>query len=326
MDFGKLAFKRVEELESVMRNSSRGRISSNSFSVRPNFNLNAKNQYIITSATGRGKLSLFVKINVNVIASGRVAILVNNNKLGFTDFKNVGNDEQVMLLSCRLEGQSNILSLQAQNGLQVNIVSLQLILIGESASFSRRAGSFVVDESRDVLGVLYSSDGVIQLNCYRFIALDTPITHIVGRGNIADMVGDTLGGFYVCYVDSSQNFWVVHVNHVGVIRRLKINESNIASAAIALDKRVGEIVIAFVVEGRVFNLTASIDLVYSTASIVLESERAEAVSFVKGSLVPILLSTRGGRIFIRKPQLELVKSKSICLDADVSISVTFNVI
>jgi len=327
MDFGRLAYKRLEEFEHAMRSTRTERMRNTGFSIRPNFFINELNPYRITTASGSGRQSLLVKINANVLNTGRIVLLIDGQKVGFSDFLTLGNSEQVLMINCRFSNQTAALSLQAQNGLSANLISLQAVLIGEGAHFARRVGGFSADESGRFLGVLYSKNDNLQLNRYPLSTLANPTVFSIGRGLIADTCGDGNGGFYVGYVDNNQNFWIIHINEVGAIRRLQINETAVTSLAITLNQHEQFVQIAFVKNGRIFYLSVSLDLSSSTKTLPLDTERADIVDFVKGATSPTLLASREGRIFVRKPlsDLKLLKRR-LRHNVVINSSATFNAI
>ena len=304
MDLGRLAFQRVEELENALRQAPRERVRNTGLSVRPNFFINAQNPYRLTTASGRGRQSLLVKINAVVETVGRIAIMLNNQKLGFTDFNALGNQEQVLMLSARIAGESAAITLVAQNDFRANLVSVQAVLIGDNANLSRRSGDFAVDESGEFLGVLYSKNETLTLARYDLMDLSEYTNFNIGMGGISDLCGDGAGGFYVSFIDNSQNFWVVHIGYDGAERRIQINQSDtasITSVAVFFTEHEQELTVAFTKNNRVFSLKVAHNLSSSTQGLPLEDERADAVDFVKRATSSTLLSTRQGRIFVRKP-------------------------
>jgi len=326
MDFGRLAYLRVEELENAVRSNRTERIRNTGFSVRPRFNLNAQNSYRITNASGRGRQSLLVTINVDVQEAGRVAVTLGGQKLGFSDFNGTGNQEQMLMLSCRFT-DTTVISLTAQNGFRGTLLCVQIILIGEAAHLSRRAGDFGADESGDFLGVLFSRNERLQLNRYPLSTLQNPTAFAIGHGGIADVCGDTGGGFYIAYADNNQNVWLTHIDVHGAIRRLRLNEEGVQSLAVTYIEHEQAVLAAFIKNGRVYTLRASLNLTAHTQSLPFESERAEQIAFVKGARAPALLSVRAGRIFLRKPFKNIrTLSRTIGYRAVVNGVATFNVI
>jgi len=301
MDFGRAAIIRLEELENAVRQRRETRIRNTGFFVRPNFSLRDINPYRITAASGKGRQSLIVTLNLTVQTVGRVILQADSQRLGFSDFTTAGNIEQTIMLSTRFTDMVS-LSLISSGGLVATINSIQVILIGDEASLSRRTCSFSSDESGNFLGVLNSKNDRIVLTRYLQSNLSSSQEFDVGTGSVADLCGDGQGGFFVFYSDTSQNNWVEHIAQNDNRRRTNLGVLRITACAIARVRSGSNnfLMLAYVDNTRVYTRRLTTDFSNASMRERLENEIAENVDFVKNTNLPDLLINRGGRIFLRR--------------------------
>lgn len=318
MDFGRLAYKRLDELEHAIEARRTQRVRNQGFSSYPRFPLRVDNPYTMAVASGNGSMSLMIKLRARVENIGRVSVFVDDNLLGFSEFESTGLNEQVLMLSCRFLTPST-LTLKAQNDFMGLIEGVQLMLVGDNANFSRRGRDFATDISGDFVGAITSLNERLSLHRMS-VGGGNVHSFEIGSGSVSDICGDNAGGFFISYIDNSRNFWLVHFNAAGGIRRLRLGDAACESVAINLSG--DSVSVVYVVKGRVFIRTARQDFSSVSSEDTLENERAAEVDFVKGASPAMLLFTREGRIFARTAiDIHATKSMNISVSPTVTASI-----
>ncbi|MCL2061232.1 MAG: hypothetical protein FWH03_01215 [Firmicutes bacterium] len=303
MDYGKLAYLRLEEVEAALSPKRQARLKNTSLSVYPDFPLIAANDYHFAALEGTGTLTAVLCISAEVRTAGRISVYIGGIKAGFIDFSDAGVFERVLCVSVRVADNGQIL-LRAENGFYGFLTGISAALIGENASLMRMRDDFAADESNGDCGVLRGINGDLQLQVFR---AGEVIRHTsMGRGASADICADGAGGFFAAYSDFSDNCWITHYSAQGGERRTRIG-SGAESAAVM---NTGEGLLAALVRGGgvfLYELDYNLDIFGAEERLQHEGTVSRA-AFVKNTEHPILLISDGRKIFARFGTEESVRN------------------
>jgi len=200
IDYGKLAFMRVEDLESGLRIAA----------TRPRFNCVKINTYPNADISGRqvdlgafgaaGDVSIFAKLSV--VGSGSLELRVNNMTAALAAL----TAGDVILLGALSVNEDNNLITLACSGV-ATLVSAEIIIFGEGVTCDSAGGvNYAHSGSRAV--ILRFRDNLIDADIFDSGVL-TRRLHI-GRGAAGDIIAED-GIFKAVYIDNRRNLWYAEI-------------------------------------------------------------------------------------------------------------------
>jgi len=307
MDFGKMAYLRVEEIENILRQQRPQRIRNTAFTLTPNasiINVDSlpRQDFRVSEAEGTGRVTFLVKIlaEVQIGFSGEIQLWIDGHKAGFTSLDTAGTHERTIVVSVPMT-QLSSLTLRASIGFRAVLRMVTVCLIGENVRLIRPRGNFAIDQSGETIAVIHSREDD-RIIIHRGSKYDNAIVFVesfVGTGSVADVCSDNNGGFFVAYSDNDNNMWLVHFLVEGSVRRVRICDGRADSIAVFLD--FAAVVVAFIRDRRLHFILVDEGLGSVSSPKRLEDEiRVEHVAFTKNALSPTLLLENEGKVFLRQ--------------------------
>lgn len=299
MDYGKIAYLKVEELEArtaKLENRESAKVKSVYACPRKNTSLGAAS---IARAKEGGEVCSFCRATVRVVSgAGSLVLKAGGVEVGRTAFSGeAGEVVTAFIMGAATVSRNDEFTLGGDGG-ECVIESVQLLVVCFGAGIGGRSGSCAVDCAGETWYLVDCSDGDVALYAFaeENFALASPL--YVGEGDRAD-VSASESGAAVAYVDSAGNVFLVELSPSFELIRARFVCSGASS--VALHAAGNSFVIAAVKNGEVTAFAASED---GTLGDGVAIDRADDVLFVKGSPTPMLVTASKGKNVLRLAAVE----------------------
>lgn len=320
MDYGKLAYLKVDELESRLAPElATERTKCYDYTVKPVYDFR-RGDYFITDATASGAVTVFVRACVRAdssVENGLFELKINGFTAGRCDFSaSAGETRDCFVMSAASVDGSAELAV-SMNGLDCTLLSCQILLSGSNADLCRSGGDAAVDKCGSVWALVSVSDDNIY--AYTFgeedFSLGQPVR--IGSGRRADVCAG-VDGFAAAYVDSAGNTFVAKTDvNLNVLSRIFVDAG---ADSVAITRRGEGFLLAQlknnVVSCRFIDAAGG----YSMPTEITRDDKAVSVGFVKNAEPPMLIVTTGERSYLKPGETELGGGDRISLAADIDLT------
>lgn len=292
MDYGKLAYLRLDEIESMISSTESLPVKNTSLSVKPNHALRNSNQYSVTAMSGTGSVGFFLTIEFNTNVAGTVGVFIDGVRVGvFTLTSGIG--QYNVNTSVRFD-ENAVLTIEADESYQGLITQLDVVLVGQDAYIMRASTSFCAGSDGANVYVMYHDGENAKLDCLdssgNFVSTIATLST-----TIFDIDVDSSGMVYVSYVDAVGNTWVSKYSSGGITASARVCDNVDCVAVYCSDDST---VIAFVKDKALSYVEVLADLTVSNSSNIDIKVDATDISFCKNATTPTLFITSGDRIFV----------------------------
>lgn len=228
MDYGKIAYLKVDELESAINNFASQKsknIKSSSFKSYPNVPFLFDSAiFDVCKVSGLGEGSIIFTLEFLVHSVGECDIVYGDFVIEKIRFDSVGLINKTIICSINF-GQSTDLKIRASD-FRGYLKTISFVLIGSDAKIDKLNSSFCVAESSDMQAILHIVNNSIYLDFYLNSDLKEKYgTVFIGHGNYVDIAYVSNNTFFVCYQDNYKNLFGVLVDTLGQYNILKIDDA-----------------------------------------------------------------------------------------------------
>ncbi|MDR2201647.1 MAG: hypothetical protein LBP26_02620 [Clostridiales bacterium] len=301
MDYGKLAYMKLEDLEGAQRAAKKTRQRSARALFCPDVEFDDGRVYEAAGVSGGGAAGLVLKVTLQVLSAGAVELLIDSRYAGEAAFS-PGASEGVIIASALLNGQS-LVALRAARGLSAVLKRAEFIILGEDAAVTLPASDWRCDSLGGEYALITSRDERLSFYTDSAAALadGAELTeqgaYPVGYGSRCD-VCMTADGVYALYCDNLDNLWALKLGQNGELARARVGG---AADRVALTYHDGRFVAAVVSDGAV--ACFSFDAGFGSVSPLLPVDmpfKCGAVGFVRGAPEPVLVAVSGGKSYLKR--------------------------
>lgn len=300
MDYGKLAYLKVTELEGAGTGAAVGKNGMKwaNASVEPFVNLRSECELARFSANG--STAILIRAEFIVPESVRGGALVQFSLNGLTSATvDVSAGNAVALMSAETDGEC-ALSAKSTDGSNITLKKADIMLMGANAAFLRGTKCFAAASMGQRACIISSKDGGLAANSFFEGRIGADVW--LGRALSADVAAHD-SGYVLAIADFCGNLFAVLLDEdLHIISRKVLGESA-KSAAVGVYG--GEVWFAVVREGKPYVFKTDLTLKKRSAeSIVDFSSAADAVGFVKDAPTVMLVISADGKNFLKTAETQ----------------------
>lgn len=319
MDYGKLAYIKVEELESRLSGSyTAKRTMCSDYTTRPVFDMK-NGDYSVTDIRAGGYATIFVRASVRADSeiSSVFSVKINGLPAGGCDLSAEKDETRDLFVMCAAAVDGTAAISVTADGADCTLMSCQVLVSGQDAFVARPGGDASADKCGEVWALISSEDDNIYARTFTEQNFSLSDRIYIGTGRRADICAAE-DGFTAVYVDVTGNCFAVFtdkaLNRLGGVFVAPDTEC----AAVARCK--DGFVVARVSAGEIFyNYISSSGGLSASVKIPL-AERATGVGFVKNSSMPMLIVRTAERSLMKKAEFGTGGGDSVMLFADITLT------
>lgn len=323
MDYGKLAYMKVEELGARLSNSATEQIDEGGAYavIAPYSVLTNGTEIPLTEIVGKGRITLVVKVTMRrdaAMAKGILTLKADGKIAALQSAVGEKGEVTYVLLTSVYSTGLLPLSLACEGNFDAVLIRTEVAALGSGLSLGRRQSDWSAD---------YIGDGTKAAAAVVFdeSVLVAPVTGgAIGAFASAGM-GHTLDfaavgtGFNLAYFDDMGNFWGVRYD--SDLNELTRNYLGESGEDVSIGTYGEKLVVARLVNGKLY--TRITDLEFGGGGDEVETDiglRADKIRFVRHSNPPILTVFSDGIAYLKIPAAEYSSDKVFSLVSDFSIT------
>lgn len=298
MDYGKLAYIKVEELENRLQKLlNKGDEPVTNFTVNPLYDFCA-GDYSIGYASGNGIITLTAKVTMRIdenVTDGTVKLLINGLSAGEAIVSGKIGDtiERVIIASVYINGSAK-LSLSCD--LPCVLLSVQSVVTGASVNLYGYDGKTAIDGTDGTWAIVSCENDEVGV---RVFDESNPVfleKTFLGAGNQCD-VCHTQNGYLFAYIDGNKNAFMVSAGDDG----LPVSYRFVSAFAddVAISSYGDSVLLAVLSGGKIVTFVISDDgISQASESSDFGIGKVNSIAFVKGSESPMLIVRTADRSYL----------------------------
>lgn len=317
MDYGKIAYLKVDELENRLAVSTDSkRVLCGSFTVNPMFDFRRGDCFISDVRAGGG-VTIFLRAFVRAdesVTDAELSVKINGLKAGYTAFSAAQGETRDCFVICAasIDGTA-VVSLSADK-LNCTLVSCQIVISGADADIARTGGDASADKCGNVWALVFSRDDYVYACAFTEPDFSDASPVTVGTGSRCDVTA-TEDGFAVAYVDVCGNTFVDFTDTAMTVKSKQYVGSG--AEAVAITRYNDGFALAELLSGKAY-CRYVYDGGCSQPFAVDVGEEVKGVGFVKNALPPVLTISTLNRNLLKNCETEYGGSDRITVYADIS--------
>lgn len=320
MDYGKLAYMKVEDLESRLNVKTENKAGSVAAfaTYYPVYNL-AAGEFPLSALTADGQVNILLKITVRrdkAIKNKKIKLTVNDMIAAAEKVDGIeGESDYIIMANVNVSGSSQ-LKIQPDEALDCTLIKAQLSVMGGNAILSRKLNDWNADFILDGLGVVAMvkeeyiylckiSEGKVgeKLAC--------------GRGHILDICAGK-NEFYIVYCDDNDNMWGVTYGAELAIKSRRYLGGGAACVAVSFGD--SDLTIAYLSGNKLYcricdNMFGGL----TEPQLIDTGLSCDNIKFVKHSNSPMLTVTSNGTSYLKLSGDEHKNGDSVTLHGGFEI-------
>lgn len=319
MDYGKLAYMRLDELEQKVESKTATALKERNVSAffMPCEYIESGKIFDLTYISGSGINTIIISIQADVLSVGAMAILLNGKVIAVNEIEKVGKYTNILFNSVKLTGES-LLSIVCLDGLCMTLKLAQIALIGALADIVRDMSDTGVDFKGDLLGVLISRDGRLMFKETLLSKVDISGGVNIGFGKKCDLIARE-GYFAAVYIDNYENLWGVILSKDAEISRKCLCKAE-GFTSIAITKYDDTLIIGYSANGKANYFFTSDDFSLKSSDVLIETNVAcDSVMFVKNSEFTALVYSGEGKSYMKIVNKEMACQETLTAKILVSV-------
>ena len=316
MDYGKIAYLKVDELENRIAVSTKSnRVLCGSYTVNPIFDFR-RGDCFISELRAKGGVTVFVRAFVRAdesLSDAELSVKINGLKAGSVRFSAAEGEVSDCFVMCAamIDGTA-VLSVGADKQ-NCTLVSCQIVVNGADADLARTGGDAAADKCGDLWALVFSRDDNVYACLFTEPDFSAANPVYIATGSRCDVTA-TQDGFAVAYVDVAGNTFVVFTDtSLNVTSRLFVN---CGAEAVAIVRYRDGFALSELVEGKAQCRYVTKNSCSQPFQVDVGA-KVEGISFVKNALPPVLVISTEERNLIKSCETEYGGSDKINVSADV---------
>ena len=230
IDYGKLAFMRLEDLEAGVRiTANRPRFGSVKANTYPSSDItNRTAELAVFGATGSVSILTKVSLRLSAPVGGEIELRVNNKPVTVASLEDrqVGRAEIVLVGAVSVSGRENVISLISST--PATLLSSEIIISGEGVTCKSGIGINYAYMDKCAV-VLRIADNKIYAQVFEDGQPSVAVR--ISRGISADVIAEG-GVFKIVFVDDERNLWYCEL--IGnIVRNIRWLSAGITAVAIS---------------------------------------------------------------------------------------------
>lgn len=305
MDYGKIAYLKVTDLESRQTSAATERQISRSYTVTPSYSFSG-GAFPLVTLSASGDCALIVKARITVDAGKSGELFLSAGGIRLCSQRVVSGEQIVILIgAARISGEPRV-EINCDCAAVLN--SCEIVAVGAGGEFTRTGGGLAADKCGDVWTAVYSENDYVYAYIFSESNFDGGVKKLMCAGHIADVCkcGD---GFAVATADRAGNVRLLITDYKG--NSLKEFYISAEASAIAVSEvESGVVGIITVKNGDVFAIECDIEESAVTLPEKCDfSLAAKDVRFVKNSS-PVMLIIQSDSGCVMRFLAQIVSSRS----------------
>ena len=321
MDYGKLAYLKVEELEARLATATQtGKSMVTSATVNPLYDF-TRGDFRLCELYASGHVSVTVKVNLRADetkSEAKLSLKVNGLTAGVSSFSATSGKatEQILICGAFVDGSA---TLTLSSNFVSTLISAQVVVSGSLAQLRRYGGSVAIDKSGDNWLAVKSEDDNIYAVLFNESKVRFSVPIYIGTGRKADVCKSVNGGFAIVYIDEADNVVLVTTDESVETMTQKFLVSG--GTDVAITPYGSGVIVALLKDGKVELYSVrggAICNIVSTNTGV--SETVSGISFVKNSSAPMLIFETQSASYLKEAEKETVEGENILLTVAVAVT------
>lgn len=305
MDYGKIAYLKVTDLESRQTFAAAGKQISRSYTITPSYSF-AGGAFSLVTLSASGDCALIVKARVTVAEGEGGELFLTADGIRLCSQRVVSGEQNVILIG--VAGGYGEACVEIDCDCACVLDSCEMVAVGEGGEFTRLGGGLAADKCGDVWAAVYSENDYV----YAYIFSENDFTSgekkFMCAGHIADVCkcGD---GFAVATADRAGNVRLIVTDCAGnALKEFYVNTE--ATAIAVCEVESGVVGIVTVANGDVFAAECDIEKNAVTTPTKCDfALSAKDVRFVKNSS-PVMLIVQTDSGCVMRFLAQIVSSRS----------------
>lgn len=318
MNYGKLAYLRLDEIENAISSFETSLTKNYSANYTPNTIISTNNSYSIAEISGDGVINIVVTFDVDTIASGSIELYLDDLLIGSCVAQSISRNQYIIMDTLELEG-GGILKVKGDESYQADLYCISLMVHGEGAYIKRSDIDVALVESATYCGSCYSDGTNVYLQKYDVSTALADDAIQICFGTTFDMDCDDSDNFFIASIDRYDVFSLYVVDSDDNVSQT-ILPYEADSAAIAYCS--GTAVIAYVSSGVCKYV--EVDVATKTISNEMDldvSVTASDVHFVKNREYPMMIINSDDKLLMitSEPEFTLSETVSVVINASLEV-------
>lgn len=302
MDYGKLAYSKIEDLQARLDLSAKKpEMKSVKLKSLPNINLKI-GEYKMAEFYGSGIATILAKILIafDGVTEGAISVAVDGKYLESCFINGAdGEKEYFIMAAAEIDGGKHTISVYPSGKADCRIKYIESIILGNEVKSIRSLSDFSLDKNDSKFLLLRSVDESAEcaLSDKSKIAFQSAENIYLGYGHRYDVVG---AGefFYIAMCDNFDNLWFFKLD--GNLNIVNIRGDYKRCERVTIAKMKNHLAVAALISGKAYQMQLSEDLQYCSNLIPIDlSGKVDDVKFAKGTLLPVLIAEIGGKCFAK---------------------------
>ncbi len=315
MDYGKLAYLKVEELEKSLSSLLKKERSINRrFTAKPLRNLQ-KGAYAFPTIYSSGSVSVIItaQVTANAQTTGELILLSNGVKVSGKSLTLDANETSETVFTVAVESEGELkLSLTSSTAITLN--SVELLVSGTGADLSLSPVRSAMDKYSYYWAIVECNDGLVTVKNFYEEEQVFYRTLTLGEGVSCDICADE-SGFAVTHTDILGNTFVNFLD-INLNKKGNLVLTDGASCSI-IGKAENGCALGLIIKGKLYLRMVSREGV-SALMAVEEVDKADEVTFVKASNPLALIVTVDGKSRLLRALAEHGGRENITLSLGVT--------
>ena len=315
MDYGKLAYIKAEELEKRIAVEKKTRVICADYTVAPTFSFGNGKTYPVCSVKSEGTLALIIVLSFSgESGKGTAQVYLGDKSLISTAVDLADGETKTVVLTRAFSMSGNEIISVGASGSVKTLQSVQVVAFGQNADLITNLSRSAVDYNGEKWGLITSENDRVRMCPFSENEFDLTTEIFVGSGRGADICA--LGnGFVACYIDDQGNTTVAKITHDNIVTQTTVIGSG--ASACAIGKNGEKYILCEIVGDELYCRQLTDSMVASERVMVELPFAPDGISFVKGSLKPMLIIYSQGKSYLKVAQPSPQKLDS------VSVTISF---